>query len=74
MPQEKVIFELQPNCDGSLLATGSSPFPIQLTKQGKDKYTVIYGKQVTKDLNHTQASHELGECIMHALQCDGKLD
>ena len=49
-------------------------FPIALTQQGKDKFTVIYGKQIKKDLTYARAATELGAAIMHALACDGRLD
>jgi hypothetical protein len=49
-------------------------FPLQLFKTGKDSYTVVYGKQVNAWLDYAGAAHEYGECLMHALQCLGKLD
>lgn len=52
----------------------SLAFPIKLTQQGIDRFTVIYGKQTRKGMTYTQAAQELGACIMHALACDGKLD
>ncbi len=49
-------------------------FPIELLQQGKDRFTVRYGKQVKKELNYAEAAAEYGACIMHALACDGLLD
>lgn len=49
-------------------------FPISLTQQGKDRFTVTYGRQVTSELTYAEAAYKLGCCIMHALACDGKLD
>ena len=49
-------------------------WPIHLDQQGKDRFTVVYGLQVKKDLNYGEAASELGSCIMHALACEGKLD
>lgn len=49
-------------------------FPIELSQRGPDDFCVIYGKQVKAELNYTQAAHEFGECIFHALACDGKIN
>ena len=51
-------------------------FPIRLGKhkRRKDTYSVQYGKQIVKDVSLTEAAKEIGYCIMHALQCEGKLD
>lgn len=49
-------------------------FPIKLEQTGIDRFTVTYGKQVTKGLNYGQAASKYGSCIMHALACDGRLD
>ncbi len=49
-------------------------WPITLIQQGKDRFTVTYGKQTTKDLNYSQAAYEYGACIMHALACEDLLD
>jgi hypothetical protein len=37
-------------------------------------YAVAYGSQLKQTLTDVEAAHEFGECLMHALQCDGKLD
>jgi hypothetical protein len=49
-------------------------FPIKLMQTGVDKFTVIYGKQVSENLNYAGAASELGASIMHGLSCQGKLD
>lgn len=49
-------------------------FPLSLHKlSGRDKFMVKYGEQsfIGKGL---EASHHLGECLMHLLACEGKLD
>lgn len=48
-------------------------YPIKL-KIAARGYMVAYGKQVTGGLTYEQAAAEIGRSIMHALQCDGKLD
>lgn len=40
----------------------------------KDIFTVQYGKDVRGKLNYTQAAQALGECIMHALACEGLME
>jgi hypothetical protein len=49
-------------------------FEIRLEQQGKDRFTVVYGLQVKKDLDYAAAASELGACIMHSLALEGKLD
>lgn len=48
-------------------------FPIELAQTGKDRFTVTYGKQVTARLCYASAARELGNVIMHALACQGKI-
>jgi hypothetical protein len=48
--------------------------PIKLEQTGIDRFTVTYWKQVKSGLNYAQAAAEYGECIMHALACNGDLD
>lgn len=47
---------------------------IKLEQMGVDAFRVTYGLQVKSRLTYEQAAHELGECIFHALACEGKLD
>jgi hypothetical protein len=47
---------------------------ITLHQTGRDMFVVKYGSQVKPFLNYGEAAKELGECIMHALACEGKLD
>lgn len=49
-------------------------WPIVLSQQGKDNFTVAYGKQIDARLPYAEAAAKLGEAIMHALACEGKLD
>lgn len=59
----KVVFE-----------TTEYAFPIRVDMLASGKFKVTYGQQVRSGLSYGQAAHDLGECIFHALQCDGKLD
>jgi hypothetical protein len=49
-------------------------FPIRLLQTGVDSFTVEYGKQIKKRLSYGDACSELGQAIMHALSCEGKVD
>ncbi len=49
-------------------------YPIVLSQQGRDKFTVQYGKQIDKQLTYGQACTALGQAIMHKLSCDGDVD
>ena len=48
--------------------------PVRLYRTGKGRFTVEYGKQVTERLSYGAAAAELGQCLMHALACAGRLD
>lgn len=47
---------------------------VKVEQTGVDRFTVTYGLQIRRGLNYTQAAHEFGECVFHALACDGLLD
>lgn len=47
---------------------------VGLYQRGKDRFCVVYGKQVDDDLTYNQAASALGSALMHALACDGRLD
>ena len=49
-------------------------FPITLIQTGKNQFSVIYGEQEKHKLSYSDAAHEYGSCILHALTCDGKID
>lgn len=46
---------------------------ITLHQTGRDRFIVQYGAEVFKG-DYAAAAHRLGECIMHALACEDKLD
>lgn len=48
-------------------------YEIKLHQVVEDSFCVTYGKQTSVGLTYSQAAQELGECIMHALACEGKL-
>jgi hypothetical protein len=48
-------------------------YPVSIRQDGKHRFTVTYGKQVTSTLTYAEAAKEVGECIMHAFVCDGLL-
>lgn len=37
-------------------------------------FTVTYGLQVKPGLSYAEAAKELGECLLHAANCDGLID
>lgn len=47
-------------------------FVIELAAKGK-KFRVTYGLEVKEELTYAQAAKTLGECILHALTCGGKI-
>lgn len=56
-----VVFQTEGQCD------------VSITQTGKDSYTVKYGLQTKRKLNQDEAARELGYCLMHALECAGKI-
>lgn len=48
--------------------------PITLTQQGRDSFTVTYGKQIDQHLRYGDAADKLGCAILHALACDSLID
>ncbi len=46
---------------------------IQLWQDADGQFTVRYGTQLWPALDYSEASRKLGEAIMHALSCDGKI-
>lgn len=62
----------------TLFETKIAGFDIKLTRSEArprgSNYAVSYGKQFNCHLTYEEAAKELGECILHALACEGKLD
>lgn len=48
-------------------------FDIKLYQTGKT-FDVVYGRQISTSLSYERATDELGQCILHALACEGRLD
>jgi hypothetical protein len=48
-------------------------FPIAIWQRSKNTFAVTYGLQLAKDLSYAEASYELGECLLHAMSCAGKI-
>jgi hypothetical protein len=57
------------------VATHQAPhqYPVELTQQGVNKFTVVYGRHVRAGLDYNRAAREYGECVMHAAACAGLL-
>lgn len=48
-------------------------YVIQLHQVSKTRYLVSYGQQVKTNLTWQEAATELGNCIFHQLECNGKI-
>ena len=55
----------------TIFTLDSFAYPITLEK-GEKTYRVKYGAHIVSRLSYEEAAHELGECIFHALACEGK--
>lgn len=49
-------------------------FPVTLSQSARKLFTVEYGAQIKRGLTYSEAAHELGACLMHAMACNGDLD
>ena len=49
-------------------------YPIRVTQHREKTFRVTYGQQVRDHLTYAEAAWALGECILHALACEGKID
>ena len=61
----------------TLFETKIAGFDIKLTRsapRGRANFAVSYGQQFNCHLTYEEAAKELGQCIMHALTCEGKID
>ena len=46
---------------------------IQVDQTKANSFIVSYGLQRRAGLDYAQAAHELGECILHYLVCEGSM-
>ncbi len=51
-----------------------SGVPIRLYQMDPDNYAVQYGKQLDHSLSYEEAVAKLGQAMMHALACEGRLN
>lgn len=49
-------------------------YTISLTQRGRNSFRVQYGQEVRDERTYEAAARDLGECIMHALACEGKIN
>lgn len=49
-------------------------FPVALEQHGPDNFAVRYGAQYDTGLDYARAAAKLGQALMHAAACDGKID
>lgn len=52
----------------------SIDFDLKLEQRANGDFRVTYGKQIDDNLDYTRAAHAFGECLFHALACEGLLD
>lgn len=57
-----------------IFSTTVADMEISLIRKTKKIFVVKYHLQRKICQTYDEAAKELGYCIMHALQCDGKLD
>ena len=50
------------------------PIRIEQSESGMRLFKVTYGKQVRSQLTYADAAREFGQCMFHAMACDGLLD
>jgi hypothetical protein len=58
----------------TIYTTSNFDFQIEVKQSKNSRFTVIYGQQIKRGLSYEEAAKELGECIFHALACQGKLE
>ena len=63
----KIIFEY----GGPTPYKGNARKSLIQLEQRRGRFAVVYGLQTKDGLDYTEAAHELGECIMHYLNCEG---
>jgi hypothetical protein len=52
----------------------SFAFPIRVRQTSKNRFTVVYGKEIRENLTLGDAADALGRSIMHVLSCDGLIE
>lgn len=58
----------------TIFKTEIAGYEITLQQNSEGKFIVGYGYQQYKTNSYGQAAKELGEVIMHALTCEGKIE
>ena len=49
-------------------------YPVILKQNKRLTFTVHYGANRYKNLSYAEAAHRFGECVFHALSCEGKIN
>lgn len=49
-------------------------YDVRLYQRARDKFAVVYGKQVEDALSYGAACDKLGQALMHAMACNEDLD
>lgn len=49
-------------------------FTVRIEQRGENgRFRITYGLQVKDGLTYADAAREFGECVFHALACEGRL-
>lgn len=57
-----------------LTVPNGTPWTVKLEQRANRLFRVTYGKQVDDHLTYSDAAAKLGQAIMHAAACEGRLD
>lgn len=59
-----------------ITVTVEHQYPVTVVQDISDAalFTVTYGKQIKDRLRYAEAAKEFGECVFHALACNGQLN
>lgn len=49
-------------------------YDVRLCQRGKDRFAVVYGKQVDDELTYSDACDKLGQALLHAMACNDEVD
>lgn len=52
----------------------SAPAPVTLHRAPKGRFAVLYGLELHECYDRAETARTLGYCLIHALECAGKLD
>jgi len=54
--------------------TVENQYSVTVAQHRNSAFTVTYGADITSGLDWVDAAHRYGECVFHALQCQGLIE